>query len=92
MAWRSDRGTLPEWDRMKIDNGEEAYRVLHTEARKVLPIPFQRKIDCDRAASIMNTEFPCDGITDEEDVRQVIAAVTSFKKLRKRLIAECCAW
>ena len=72
---------------------ERAYQVNHKETNSCLGIPFRRRIDAERAATLMNERVPCN---DEGDYRRVADAVVSqfgsAQECAVFLIENACAW
>jgi hypothetical protein len=78
--------------RPQEDDGRLAYRPLHVEANKALPVPFARLIDCEKAVLILNRECPLNGVCDARFADIYAVTKCTWARLRERLITECCQW
>lgn len=75
-AFRS-RGTVPHNDHQGVD-----WRPYHVLIDGVLPFPFTRQQDCERAVLELNLQFPNATVQDVRDRWNDVRA----------LLSNCCAW
>ena len=74
------------------DDGQTAWRVVMRHDSGAIPLPFQRRVDCQRAAELLNRELPIDGMPREDAYQAILARYGSLLSLRRYLVRECCAW